>query len=93
MEIPFVTAWQLQLGLNALIILSILYMAFVTIKLIIGVRGRKIDDVEKRKRIKKLVISSIIIVLIISALNIFFEIDPFDMVEGAVDGVYMEVKD
>ena len=72
-------------------ILSILFTAFVTVKLIIGVRGRKIDDEEKRKRIKKLVISSVIIVLIISALNIFFEIDPFDMVERAVDGVYMEI--
>ncbi len=81
MEIPLITAIYAQLIVNTLLIISLIYLLYTILRLVFKVvKGKEVD---KKKEIKKILIVSIIVIAIFSLTNIFFEYDPFNIIEDA----------
>ncbi|MDY0097374.1 MAG: hypothetical protein RBS01_03435 [Candidatus Dojkabacteria bacterium] len=81
MEIPLITAIYAQLIVNTLLIISLIYLLYLILRLIFKVVKGK--EVEKRKEIKKIILLTIIVIGIFSLTNVFFEYDPFNIIEDA----------
>ena len=78
MQIPYLTEAIIQLIINLILILAILFTLYLVISLIIKVRKGK--EVDKRKTIKKVLIYTIVIGLLILSTNLFSVYDPFDII-------------
>jgi UDP-N-acetylmuramyl pentapeptide phosphotransferase/UDP-N-acetylglucosamine-1-phosphate transferase len=81
MQIPYYSAWIIQLILNIFIILLLGYILFKVLKLIFRVRKDKEGKINKAKEIKQLLIALGIVVIIFTTTNIFFNLDPFNLIE------------
>ncbi len=82
MEIPLITAIYIQLVVNTLLIISLIYLLYTILRLVFKVvKGKKVD---KRKEFKKIVLLSIVVIGIFSLTNIFFEYDPFNIIENPI---------
>jgi len=79
MLIPFYTSWIVQLVINVILIIFLIYILYLLISLVIKVKKER--KVDKRKEIKKILILLGIAVLIFTSVNIFFQYDPFNIVE------------
>jgi amino acid transporter len=85
MEIPLMIALKIQLIVNMFSILVLLSLAIPFLKLIVGVKKGNIQEEEKKKRIKKLAILSLIFVTLFVLVNIFFQLDPFNIIEDLIE--------
>jgi threonine/homoserine/homoserine lactone efflux protein len=78
MQIPYITAAILQLILNLILILGILYTLYLAISLIVNVRKGK--EVDKKESIKRLIIYTLAIGVLLLSTNLFSLYDPFDII-------------
>lgn len=78
MQIPYFTVAIIQLVINLILILGIIFTLYLVISLIIKVRKGK--EVDKRKTIKKVLIYTIVIGLLILFTNLFSVYDPLDVI-------------
>ena len=78
MQIPYFTATVIQLIVNLVLILGILYTLYLVITLIIKVRKGK--EVDKKKSIKKLIIYTLGIGLLLLSTNLFSIYDPLEII-------------
>ena len=87
MKIPYITASVIQVTLDVLLIVAILFTFYLVISLIIKVRsGKKVD---KMKSIKKIVIYTLVIELLLLSINIFFKYDPLRIIEEPKGDTYI----
>ncbi len=78
MQIPYFTATVIQLIVNLVLILGILYTLYLVIALVIKVRKGK--EVDKKKSIKKLIIYTLVIGLLLLSTNLFSIYDPLEII-------------
>lgn len=78
MQIPYITAAIIQLIINLILILGILYTLYLVISLIVKVRNGK--EVDKKKSIKKLIIYTLVIGILLLSTNLFSLFDPLDII-------------
>lgn len=78
MQIPYLTGAIIQLIINLILILGILYTLYLVISLIAKVRKGK--EVNKKKSIKKLLIYTLVIGMLLLLTNLFSLYDPFDII-------------
>ncbi len=78
MQIPYYTGAIIQLIINLVLILGILYTLYLVISLVVKVRKGK--EVDKKKSIKKLIIYTLIIGILLLSTNLFSIYDPFDII-------------
>jgi len=87
MKIPYITASVIQVTLDVLLIVAILFTLYLVISLIIKVRsGKKVD---KMKNIKKIVIYTLVIELLLLSINILFKYDPLGIIEEPKGDTYI----
>jgi len=87
MKIPYITAGIIQVILDVLLIVAILFTLYLVISLIIKVRsGKKVD---KMKNIKKIVIYTLVIELLLLSINILFKYDPLGIIEEPKGDTYI----
>jgi len=87
MKIPYITASVIQVTLDVLLIVAILFTFYLVISLIIKVRsGKKVD---KMKNIKKIVIYTLVIELLLLSINILFKYDPLRIIEEPKGDIYI----
>jgi len=87
MKIPYITASVIQVTLDVLLIVAILFTFYLVISLIIKVRsGKKVD---KMKNIKKIVIYTLVIELLLLSINILFKYDPLGIIEEPKGDTYI----
>jgi len=87
MKIPYITASVIQVTLDVLLIVAILFTLYLVISLIIKVRsGKKVD---KMKNIKKIVIYTLVIELLLLSINILFKYDPLRIIEEPKGDIYI----
>ncbi len=87
MKIPYITASIIQLVIDVLLILAILFIFYLIISLIIKVRKGK--NVDKKKNIKNLVIYTLIVEILLLSINMFFKYDPFNIIEEPKGKTYI----
>ena len=87
MKIPYITAAVIQITLDVLLIIAILFTFYLVISLIIKVRGGK--KVDKIKNIKKIVIYTLVIELLLLSINILFKYDPLRIIEEPKGDTYI----
>ena len=78
MQIPYFTVAVIQLIINLVLILGILYALYLVIALVIKVRKGK--GVDKKKSIKKLIIYTLVIGLLLLSTNLFSIYDPLEII-------------
>jgi len=78
MQIPYFTVAVIQLIINLVLILGILYTLYLVIALVIKVRKGK--GVDKKKSIKKLIIYTLVIGLLLLSTNLFSIYDPLEII-------------
>ena len=78
MQIPYFTGAIIQLIINLILISGILYTLYLVISLILKVRKGK--EVDKKKSIKKLIIFTLLIGILLLSTNLFSIYDPFDII-------------
>ena len=78
MQIPYFTAAIIQLIINLVLILGILYTLYLVISLVVKVRKGK--EVDKKKSIKKLIIYTLLIGILLLSTNLFSIYDPLDLI-------------
>jgi len=87
MKIPYITASVIQVTLDVLLIVAILFTFYLVISLIIKVRsGKKVD---KMKNIKRIVIYTLVIELLLLSINILFKYDPLRIIEEPKGDIYI----
>jgi len=87
MKIPYITAAVIQIILDVLLIVAILFTFYLVISLIIKVRsGKKVD---KMKNIKKIIIYTLVIELLLLSVNILFKYDPLKIIEEPKGDIYI----
>ena len=87
MKIPYITAGIIQVILDVLLIVAILFTLYLVISLIIKVRsGKKVD---KMKNIKKIVIYTLLIELLLLSINLLFKYDPLRIIEEPKGDIYI----
>lgn len=87
MKIPYITAGIIQVILDVLLIVAILFTLYLVISLIIKVRsGKKVD---KMKNIKKIVIYTLVIELLLLSINLLFKYDPLRIIEEPKGDIYI----
>ncbi|HPM14123.1 MAG TPA: hypothetical protein PLK49_01835 [Candidatus Dojkabacteria bacterium] len=87
MKIPYITAAVIQITLDVLLIAAIIFTFYLVISLIIKVRsGKKVD---KMKNIKKIVIYTLVIELLLLSINILFKYDPLGIIEEPKGDIYI----
>jgi len=87
MKIPYITASVIQVTLDVLLIVAILFTLYLVISLIIKVRsGKKVD---KMKNIKRIVIYTLVIELLLLSINILFKYDPLRIIEEPKGDIYI----
>ena len=87
MKIPYITAGIIQVILDVLLIVAILFTLYLVISLIIKVRsGKKVD---KMKNIKKIIIYTLVIELLLLSINILFKYDPLKIIEEPKGDIYI----
>ena len=87
MEIPLIVSLKAQLVLNIISILILLSLVIPFIKLILGVRKGTIQEDEKKRRMKKLTVLSLIFVTLFVLANIFFLLDPFNIIQDPITNI------
>ena len=87
MKIPYITAGIIQVILDVLLIVAILFTLYLVISLIIKVRSGK--NVDKMKNIKKIVIYTLVIELLLLSINILFKYDPLKIIEEPKGDTYI----
>ncbi len=87
MKIPYITASIIQLVIDVLLILAILFIFYLIISLIIKVRKGK--NVDKKKNIKNLVIYTLIVEILLLSINMLFKYDPFNIIEEPKGETYI----
>lgn len=91
MKIPYITAAVIQIILDVLLIVAILFTFYLVISLIIKVRsGKKVD---KMKNIKKIIIYTLVIELLLLSVNILFKYDPLKIIEEPKGDIYIIEKE
>jgi len=78
MQIPYFTGAIIQLIINLVLILGILYTLYLVISLVVKVRKGK--EVDKKKSIKKLIIYTLLIGILLLSTNLFSIYDPLDLI-------------
>ncbi len=87
MKIPYITASVIQVTLDVLLIVAILFTFYLVISLIIKVRsGKKVD---KMKNIKRIVIYTLLIELLLLSINLLFKYDPLRIIEEPKGDIYI----
>jgi len=87
MKIPYITAGIIQVILDVLLIVAILFTLYLVISLIIKVRsGKKVD---KMKSIRMIVIYTLVIELLLLSINILFKYDPLGIIEEPKGDTYI----
>ena len=87
MKIPYITAGIIQVILDVLLIVAILFTLYLVISLIIKVRsGKKVD---KMKNIKKIVIYTLVIEVLLLSINLLFKYDPLNIIEEPKGDIYI----
>ena len=79
MEISEYTSWIIQIVINCVLIVSSIYIFYTLISLIQKVRKGK--EIDKKKSLRKILILTLITVTIFVLSTIFFQYDPFNMIE------------
>lgn len=87
MQISYFTGAVIQLVIDLILILAIIVTLYLVISLIIKVRKDK--KVDKMKSIKKLILYTFIIELLLLSVNLFFKYDPFNIVEDDLGETYI----
>lgn len=87
MQIPYFSAAIIQLIINLILILGILFTLYLVISLIIKVRKGK--EVDKKKSIKKLIIYTVVIGILLLSTNLFSLYDPFDIITDPKGNTYI----
>lgn len=87
MQIPYFSAAIIQLIINLILILGILFTLYLVISLIIKVRKGK--EVDKKKSIKKLIIYTVVIGILLLSTNLFSLYDPFDIITDPEGNTYI----
>ena len=87
MTISYYTGVIIQLVINFLLILAILFTLYLVISLIIKVRkGVKID---KKRSIKRIILYTLIIEILLLTINILFKYDPLNIVDEPIGKTYL----
>jgi len=87
MKIPYITAAVIQITLDVLLIAAIICTFYLVISLIIKVRsGKKVD---KMKNIKKIIIYTLVIELLLLSINLLFKYDPLNIIEEPKGDIYI----
>lgn len=87
MQVTYYTGAIIQLVLDLLLILAILVTLYLVISLILKVRkGKKVD---KMKSIKRIIMYTLIIEVLLLSVNLFFKYDPFDIVQESPGKTYI----
>ncbi|MBP8689618.1 hypothetical protein KBH77_04690 [Patescibacteria group bacterium] len=87
MRIPYITAAIIQVTLDVLLIAAILFTFYLVISLIIKVRsGKKVD---KMKNIKKIVIYTLVLEILLLSINLLFKYDPLKIIEEPKGDTYI----
>jgi hypothetical protein len=87
MKIPYITAAVIQIILDVLLIVAIIFTFYLVISLIIKVRsGKKVD---KMKNIKKIIMYTLVIELLLLSINLLFKYDPLNIIEEPKGDIYI----
>ena len=87
MEIPYITAAIIQITLDVLLIVAILFTFYLVIDLIIKVRSGK--KVNKMENIKKIVIYTLVLEILLLSINLLFKYDPLSIIEEPKGDTYI----
>ncbi len=87
MQISYITGAIIQLVIDLILILAIVVTLYLVISLIIKVRkGKKVD---KMKNIKKIILYTMIIEVLLLSVNLFFKYDPLNIIDEPKGTTYI----